>query len=58
MKTLFLLAFKWKYCILPKEMDVNRETHRAEIILFFPADALIPDSKSLYYVSAKKVGTV
>lgn len=58
LQTLFLVAFKWEYCILPKEMDVNRETYRAEIILFFPADALIPDSKSLYYVSVKKVGTV
>lgn len=57
-KTLFLVAFKWEYCILPEEMDVNREICRAEIILFFPADALSPDSKSLYYVSAKKVGTV
>lgn len=58
LKTLFLVAFKWEYCILPEEMDVERETYRAEIILFFPRDALIPDSKSLYYMSVKKVGTV
>lgn len=29
-------------------MDVNRETYRAEIILFFLTDALIPDNKSMY----------
>lgn len=58
LKTLFRIACKWEYCILPKETDLKRETYRAEIILFVPADTLIPDSKSLYYMSAKKVGTV
>ena len=39
-------------------MDVNRETYRAQIILFISADAWIHDSKSLYYMSVKTVGTV
>lgn len=56
LKTLYLVAFKWECCILCKEMDVNRETYRAELLLF-PANALVPDSKSLYYVSTRKVGT-
>lgn len=57
LKALYLFAFKWEYCITCKEMDVNRETHRAELLLF-PANALVPDSKSLYYVSTSKEGTV
>lgn len=32
--------------------------YRADIILIFPVDAFIPDSKNLYYVIVKKVGTV
>lgn len=48
LKTFFLVAFKWEYSILAKEMDANRETYRAEIILFFLTDVLIPDNKSMY----------
>lgn len=47
-QNLFLVAFKWEYSILAKEMDANRETYRAEIILFFLTDVLIPDNKSVY----------
>lgn len=39
-------------------MNVNQEMYRVEIILLFPVDAFVPDSKNLYYVIVKKVGTV